>query len=90
MKMNGRRALIGFTLTMGLLLGLGLISLLDLPGWRAQAESGALGNQAASQSAATSVAAHKPHKALGASAATLGPLIRGSYCLRLGGGPGQQ
>jgi hypothetical protein len=69
MKMNRRRALINFTLTLGLLLGLGLIGQLDLPGWRAQASHEALGKQAAGQSAATGAAVHKLLKARGASAA---------------------
>ena len=57
--MNKRRALMNFTLMLSLLLGLGLISLLDLPGWRAQASHGSFANQTAGQSAARGAAAHK-------------------------------
>ena len=69
MRMNRQRALIGFTLMMSLLIGLGLISLPDLPGWRAQAENGSAGGQA-DQTAATGAVARKP---LGASATGLSP-----------------
>jgi CSLREA domain-containing protein len=57
MKMNRRRALINFTLTLGLLLNLGLLSQLDLPGWRVQASHGSPGNQAVRPRAAKAEAA---------------------------------
>jgi alpha-tubulin suppressor-like RCC1 family protein len=53
--MNRRRALIGLTLTMGLLLGLGLISLLNFAGWRVQASAAY-----AAQAAAPEISVEQP------------------------------